>query len=298
MNTISNTSTGSDISAIITISSLSYIGEAINRFVLIIYLILGIIGNISNILLFTSPNLVRTSTSFYLFFAALSNLFVITFVISLRLLADGFSNDLTSYSLAVSLPPLFTVLACADRWTASCVQIHRRRFATIYIAKRIIPCTIIFCCLLYLHIPITYNIDLRPPPPYCSVSVVYAIIGIIINVRQERNRVQPDVQLTNRPANRIIIRRYPRRHLSQMQVMLICQSVIECIVALSFGIINIVSIIVNNDERFLFAYSFIRLFIFFNYVSSFYIYTMSSKMYRQELKKLVKKFFRYIKYNH
>ncbi len=303
-------------------TSLFSISEVIHCSVLIFFIILGLIGNILNVFLFTSTVLFRTSSSLYLLSASIANLFVISFVLPLRLAADGFNHDITSYSslscrlvsyishVLLALPPFFTVLACADRWAASCIQVNRRRFASIHTARRLIPLVIILCCLLYSYVLATFIRDPTPPPPYCSVDEKYAIFGlsfylityslvppslmaffsilIISNVLRKRDRVMPALQVISIATSAGIIRRR-RRRLSQMQVMLVCQAITECLLTLPFSIINLASIVTENDEYFLLIYSFIRLFIFINYVSSFYIYTLSSKLYREELKKLVRR---------
>ncbi|CAF0798328.1 unnamed protein product [Adineta ricciae] len=307
------------------LSSMSDVSEAINRYVLIVYFIFGGIGNLLNVFLFTRPTLIQTSSSLYLLFTSMSNLLVVVFVISVRLLADGFDLEIASFSLfacrfvsyiyyvCLALPPCFTAFACMDRWAASCIQVCRRRFANVRVAKRIISLTIISCFILYSHIPFTYDVDINPPPPYCSASVSSAIfvliyqliiyslippsitimfsIGIIMNVRMKRIRIEHAVQLSNTLADVRRIRKNPQHRLSQMQVMLVCQACIEFLATIPYSIINLVSLFVENDAYFLSLYSIVRLFIFFNYISSFYIYTLSSKLYRRELKKLAKSVF-------
>jgi hypothetical protein len=115
-------------------------------------------------------------------------------------------------------------------------------------------------------------------------------ICIILNVLGKRNRVMPAIHAINTSTNRGIVRRN-RRQLSQMQVMLVVQAIAEFFLTLPFSIINLISIVVNDDEYFLSIYSFCRLFIFLNYVSSFYVYTLSSQLYRDELKHLVERLF-------
>jgi len=319
--TLYNTSNGGNTTVVST-DSLLFTSQVINCFVLLIYFIFGLSGNIFNICLFTRPVLLQTSSSVYLLCTAIANLFVIIFVIPFRLFADGFNLDLTYYSLlscrlvsyiyfvCLALPPFFTVLACADRWAASSIEVNRRRFASTHMAKRLIPLTIIVGCLLYSYVLVTFSLDPNPPPPFCSVGVTYATFGlifnliiyciippslmaifsvsIILNVLRKRDRVMPAMHVVNAPANGRVIRR-DRRRLSQMQVMLVCESIIECSFTLPFGLINLVSRMVDNDEYFLTIYGYVRLLIFFNYVSSFYIYTLSSKLYRNEFKKLWKK---------
>jgi hypothetical protein len=312
------------VNPIVSTDSLSLTSQIIIRSVLFIYIILGLIGNILNIFLFTSPALSRTSSSLYLLSTSITDLFVTIFVIPFYLATDGFNQDITYNSLlacklvsyinyvGLGLPPFFTVLACADRWAASCVQVNRRRFASARTAKRLIPLSIILCCLLYSYILVLYTHDPNPPPPYCSVNSSYAVfalsfnliiyslvppflmalfsIGIILNVIRKQNRIMPAVQVLNTSINTGPIQRN-RRRLNQMQIMLVCQAIAECILTLPFSVINLISILVDNNEYFLSIYSFIRLFIFINYVSSFYLYILSSKLYRDELKKLVQRIY-------
>jgi hypothetical protein len=151
--------------------SLMLTDQIISGFILFTYIIFGLIGNIFNILLFTRPVLFRLSSTLYLLSSSIANLFVIILVIPFRITVDAFNQDIKNYSLlscklvsyiyyvCLALPAFFTVLACADRWAASCVQANRRRFAKTHIAKRLIPLSIILCCLLYSHIFVTFTHD-------------------------------------------------------------------------------------------------------------------------------------------
>ncbi|CAF1105118.1 unnamed protein product [Adineta steineri] len=303
---------------------LSTTSQIIHGILLFIYFIFGIVGNTLNIFLFIRSVLSRTSSSVYLLSGCIGDLSVTIFVIPFRFFADGFNLDLTSYSLfscrlvsylyyvALTVPRFFIILANADRWAASCVQANRRKFASAYVAKRLVPVIIVVCCLLYSHIFVTFITSDQPPPPLCSVSEYYSVpvlslqliiysiippffmaffsIGIIYNTIQRRHRTAATLQLVTISATNTTIRR-KRPRLNQMQVMLICQAMIECVLTLPFSIINFVSLMIDNDDSFLTLYSFLRLIIFINYISSFYIYMSSSKLYRDEFKKLIKRLF-------
>lgn len=324
MNTTLYTIVNDTIKPDIVNSLFSHTAQIITCLILFIYIILGLIGNIFNICLFITPALFRTSCSLYLLSTSIGNLIVTIFVLPIRILADGFDQDLTNYSLfacklvsyiyyiCLALPPYFTVLACIDRWAASSIQVNRRGYANIRIVKRCIPACIILPFIFYSFIFFTFSRDPKPPPPYCSIDDSYAVFGlayylliysiippflmglfsfgIISNVLRRRAIITPANQLGNMSISGTINRPH-RRRLTQMQIMLVCQAIIECILTLPFSIINLVSIVVVNDEYFLTIYSFIRLFIFFNYISSFYVYTLSSKLYRNELKKLIIRIF-------
>ncbi len=98
-------------------------------------------------------------------------------------------------------------------------------------------------------------------------------ISIISNVLGKRDRVMPVIHAIKTSTNGSVIRRN-RRRFSQMRVMLICQAKTECLLTLPFSIVNLTSIVVVNDKYFLAIYSFCRLFIFLNYVSSFHMFIL------------------------
>ena len=295
----------------------------INRSVLVVYFVFGFVGNLLNIILFTRPILLRSSTSIYLLSASIGNMFVIVLVLPLRFLADGFHLDPTDFStvscrlisyiyhICLALPPLFNVLACADRWAASSLQATRRQFANVQRAKRLVPWTIFFSSLIYSYILFTFIREATPPPPFCSVdkkhalfvlsfyliiytilppaSMIFFSISIILNVYRKDNRRNTTQRVAFNQNGLIQDRRH--RGLSPMQLMLVCQAVIECFFTLPFIVINFVSMMVDNDQEFLNLYAFIRLLIFFNYVSSFYVYTLSSNLYRTQLRQLFLSFY-------
>lgn len=305
-------------------SSFVVLSSTIHKIVLSFYIIFGLIGNIFNILLFQSAALRQTSTSFYLLSESISNLIVVCLTLPIRLLSDGFGLNVTDYSLlscqlisyiyftCLALPPIFTTLACVDRWAASCVEVNRRRFANKSMAKRMIPLAIIFCGLIYAPIFVTFDMSTDPPPPFCSISLKYAFcgliyylltysiippgfmigftIGVILHIRRKRTgivHVAPPVGQSI--SNDSHSTRGNRRRLSPMQFMLICQAFSECLLTLPFSLTNILSLFVDYDQHFLMIYSYTRLLLFISYVSSFYIFTLSSKLYREEFKKFIRR---------
>ena len=312
--------------SVLKTDSLVIVSQFIQGFVLSIYMIFGFIGNTVNIFIFVFTALSRTSSSLYLLSASIVNLLVTVFVLPIRLAADVFNRDITDLSLfscrlisylhynCLALPPLFTLFACADRWAASCVQVNRRQFARTYIAKRAIVLIILLCCLLYSYILVTFTAEPIPPPPYCSIDDTYAIfgltfqllvyslippffttlfsLGIIYNVVEKRKQIVPTVHGMNIPAtDRSAVRRRNTRGLNQLQVMLVCQSIAGCVFTLPFSVINFVSLFVQNNQYFLSIFSYMRLFVFINYIVPFYIYVFSSKLYRDESKKMIRRIY-------
>ena len=286
--------------------AVSSTSEWIHRVILILYFLFGFIGNGLNILLFSRHALIRTSTSIYLLSASISNMLVITLVVPYRLFADGYNLDPSSASLLacrmisylnfvlLAIPPYFNVLACADRWAATSIQVSRRRFADIHRAKKSVSLPILLAFILYAYVLVTFSCEAAPPPPFCSIDeayaafglsfylIIYTIIppglmvsfssGIMYNVYHKQDRIAPAVQ-TAHPSNgdrhRAPRPHLPHHHFSQMQLMLVCQAIVECLCTLPFSMINLISLAVSNDASFLSTYAYLRLLIFFNYVSSF-----------------------------
>ena len=302
------------------------ISEITNRIVLLQYFLFGLIGNLLNVLLFTRPALKRTSTSIYLLAASIANLVVVLFVLPFRLLADGFQLDPTAssivacriisyiYHVFLAIPPFFNIMACADRWAATSLQVNRRRLATFNHAKHWIPIPIVMALVLYVYVLFTFTAEPTPPPPFCSVEDDYAVpvlsfyliiysvippslmiffsVNILYNVYRQRDRIAPTIRAVNTSLRSGSGQQARRPRFSQMQLMLICQSTIDCTFTLPFCLINLVSLIMINNEHFLLVYSLLRLLTFFNYISSFYVYTLSSRLYRRELREFFKSFCR------
>ena len=326
MTNKSNRDSNSSISTNDVLDTFYKASEWASRIILVLYFVFGLTGNTFNVLLFTRPALKRTSTSIYLLAASIANIVVVLLVLPFRLLADGFELDATAdsiiacrvisyiYHVSLAIPPFFNIMACADRWAATSWQVNRRRLASIDRAKRWIPIPIVVSLALYSYVLFTYTAQPTPPPPYCSVADAYAVpillfyliiysvlppsmmilfsLGILYNVYRQRDRIAPTIRVVNTSTVTGNLPRARHRRFSQMQLMLVCQSTIDCIFTLPFCLVNLISLIVINDEYFLLVYSLLRLLIFFNYISSFYVYTLSSQLYRSQLKEFFKLIFR------
>ncbi|CAF4070432.1 unnamed protein product [Rotaria sp. Silwood2] len=110
-------------------------------------------------------------TSLYLIATWIGNILVIYLAILNRLLIDGFSIDVGSLSpiicklrvyvgyMVLALSPYFFILACFDRYCSSSPSIIHRSWSNKKTAKRCICGAIILAAILYLHMPIFFQIQ-------------------------------------------------------------------------------------------------------------------------------------------
>ena len=97
----------------------------------IVFLILGTIGAIFNILVFTHPTLRKCSCALYMMTAAFIDLFILDYALLLRILGDGLGIDIVSMDtahcalrfffgqIASFVPITLICLATVDRWAVS-----------------------------------------------------------------------------------------------------------------------------------------------------------------------------------
>ncbi|CAF0996289.1 unnamed protein product [Rotaria sp. Silwood1] len=283
------------------------------RVVLIVFIILGIIGNGLNLFIFTRRTLSRSSCTLYLIAASIDNILVICISLLTRLLANGFSLDVAKTSdvmcklrfyfgyVFFALSPYFYTLACFDRYCSSSASATRRSLCNKKVAKRLIIGAIILACILYFHMAIFYEIIRTGPSFTCNARpgtyelfyrIFYLVIYCILpsfcmtvlcaltlnNIRQQSRRIQP-VSGTGKDGSRRL-----DRHLIRM---LFAQIITQVLSILPFAILNLVGFLTDRrTDLFGFFNQIFTIPLFVSYVTSFYIFTMSSRIYRQELLRL------------
>jgi len=290
------------------------ISTQLTRIFLISFIILGTIGNLLNLLVFTRPTLLRSSCTLYFIAASIDNILAIYIAVLYRLLLDGFSIDIGSLSTIVcklrgyfgyiflSLSPYFFILACFDRYCSSSALAKYRSWRNKTTAKRCIIGAIILSSILYVHIAIFFEI--RPVDSsvtcypqqgiynlfwrifyliiYCfSPCICMGLLFLLtlINIRRQSRQIRPNLTRINH------LYRHLDRNLIQM---LFSQVLTQLICILPFAIINLLEIFIDsNTILFIFFKKIFTIPLFAIYATSFYVYTMSSRFYRQEFMKLL-----------
>ncbi|UJR17741.1 hypothetical protein I4U23_004639 [Adineta vaga] len=147
--------------------------------------ILGLIGNIFNILIFTRPLLVRNPCSIYLLSSSIAHTGAIVFGVIARIFSEGFGIDPASNNLvfcrfryfilncSLFLGIWFVVFASVDRYYVSSRNVHRRRLSNLKYAHYLIVFTIVICLISYSHALVLFTIEQLKSGPFC-----YAQVGI------------------------------------------------------------------------------------------------------------------------
>jgi hypothetical protein len=293
---------------------LADVAVLVTQIVLISFIILGTIGNVLNLAIFTRPTLLRSSCTLYLIATSIDNIVVIYTSLLTRLLADGFSYDITLISnfmcklryyggyIFLAASPYFCILACFDRYCASSTSATRRSWCNKKLSIRLIIGAIILACTLYLHMAFLFELKIVAGNVVCysragvytqfyklfylviycllpSVCMAVLCILTIINVRQQARRITPALATGNDTLHRID---------RQMIRMLFLQVLTQLLCVLPFAMLSLMSLFVDRSTNiFNFFEAIFILPLFVSYTTSFYVFTLSSRIYREELMKII-----------
>jgi hypothetical protein len=307
------------------VSWLNYVNVQLNRYFPLPFMILGTIGLILNIIIFTRRSLFNNSCVQYLLANTLSNIIVLYWVVVTRIFSDGYANDLsirsntfckiryflTYYSRTLST--WFIVLACFDRWLSS--NQARNRFNTVLFARQLIFIICIVCFLSYLHICFLFNIQTSSSSLTCYANpgiyqvfsdlqylIFYAlgppilmlIFGLLTikNIRRNRRLVQPTANVQNQSNI--------NRRDNQLLTMLLLQVMIIIIFTLPFAIqklVNTFTTTTNQTSLQKAQYNLLtgtlRLISYGSHAFGFYFYTLAARIFRTELLKIINKIYRF-----
>ncbi|CAF1319895.1 unnamed protein product [Adineta steineri] len=299
-----------------------------NRYFPYPFMIFGTIGLILNVAIFTRQSLCNNSCVQYLLFNTLSNFIVLYWVVTTRIVSDGYGDDLglrsdsfckiryflTYYSRTLST--WFIVLACIDRWLSS-IQ-AKQRFNKVLFARRVGFITCIICFISYAHILFLFGIQKDPvslsvtcyalPGIYRLFSdlqylIFYAlappifmlIFGIITlrNIRRNRRLVIPLGITRNQIKNNLIKRRD-----SQLLAMLLLQIFVIIIFTLPFAIQKLMDTLTLQLQRtavqkaqWNLITAILRLLSYGSHALGFFFYTLSAKIFRVELLKIMNRIY-------
>jgi hypothetical protein len=276
--------------------------------------VFGTIGALFNLVLFFNRKNLR-STSCSLYFRALSfnDLLVLYIIILPQWLRDQFQIDLTTkydWCCRISLYLTFTlyaispycvVLACFDRLCTSSANARLRKIATIRVASFLIPIMIIIVFAAYCHVPIWYKLVTISTSSYCTVTdydyhITFATFLLIFSclappllmlilciitlmfLRQQRRRIMPVNQTRGRQRD------------NQLLKMLFIYVISNIICILPFSLTYFIQIynVQNTSALVSILVQMFILLINVNYATSFYLYTLGTPFYRDELFNLVK----------
>ncbi|CAF1448269.1 unnamed protein product [Rotaria sordida] len=165
----------------IIIIYLSNIGLYLMRYVLMIIIILGLVGNFFNILVFHQPTFRSNPCSFYLITAAYVNIiWIMTSPLS-RILAT-FQLDLSenisiickirrslSYTFS-SLSMISIAFGTVDRFIINSSQIEYRQLSSLHNAHRLMIITAFICWLIFVDMIYCLDVIVTPPSIACTIN--------------------------------------------------------------------------------------------------------------------------------
>ena len=288
-----------------TIESLNLITRELNRYIPLTFLILGTIGNLTNIVVFTRRLLRTNPCSIYFISSSIFNFFSI-YVGLITPFLGLYNLDPTQtisslckirfylrYS-TITLSTWFILLASVDRFLSTSPEINRRQWSSLSIAKHIVCCaTLIGFLLPYTQVFYCYDINQRRSCIHvnnaCKLindiilllcnSGLPPILMVIFSVMTIRNVKSRNQTMTHQ-----------RRRDVQLVRILLIQVFIFVLFAIPVAIQKLYTsstIFVTKNSLTMAIDSLInQISIEISYISNsttFYIYSLTSKKYRQEV---------------
>ncbi|UJR20373.1 hypothetical protein I4U23_023505 [Adineta vaga] len=290
------------------------------RIILPLEIIIGIFGNTMNILIFTRKTLRRNSCTQYFLAGSINNLLVVCFLFIISLISDGYGVTISSYSsiicklncylsyLIYNISPYLLVLASFDRFCCSSSSVVLRSLTQVHIARKIIITMLGIFLAIFIPLLIVYDLIDSDPPQCISTSqtfnanwsifqlifyamappILMVIFGLLTlwNIRIQRRLIQP-INSNNQSHGRNNRRLY-RRSDNELLRMLIFQVFAYVLCATVLCVMMTIINFVPNPTLLMVTLLRISMLPFFlSYCTSFYIYTLSGKLYRQEIMNII-----------
>jgi len=290
-----------------TITTLVYLQSEFLRYLPLITIITGIFGNILNCIIFTRPSLRRNSCSTYFLASSLANFFSILFGCVTRVLSS-FAIDpppsqmalycktktfLTYIGLAGST--WFIVGACADRYASSSSTVRMRSFSQVKIARRTVVVISILVIGVYFQMNFCFDGNIQsancyPSSPLCNtfnnfnLLVTYSLFPPLLmllfgwlTIRNVRGGEH--------------LRRATNAKDRQLTMMLLIQVLCISILSMPISVQKIytqmtLSYAKTDEQRMIesFFATFVVLLALMTSSTSFYLFTLTGKVFRKELK--------------
>jgi hypothetical protein len=210
------------------------------------------------------------------------------------------------FQLSLMLSRWFIAFACIDRYASSCDTVHRRNFARPKVAYRTIALIIIIWSIICSHRLIYFEIDnnvcgISTNPPAAIYHSIYIIIGsgllpvtVMITCALLIRRNLSNKQ--NKSRQNIVSKGKRNTYIDQQILRLLFIQIISYIVFTMPQLCNtlfssVSTINSNRSSEYLVVENFIRfiaeLMLYMFPVSTFYLYSLTSRTFRNELMRYV-----------
>ncbi|CAF0832539.1 unnamed protein product [Adineta steineri] len=310
-------------------NNLNYISMMFVRCYCVVVIPLGVVGHLLSIYIFTRPALRSNPCSMYFLAAAIIGLVDACYTLPMRMIQSGFiDTDPGAHSVIFckitwfllysirGLCPWLVALACGDRYLSSSTSTKKRSWSSPHVACRIIPLTIFLGFIVYIHIPFFFKIDIipgtqqpicYPPGPPGTYRIILSFFNLIYfglcplccmllcSILTFRN-MERSKRLHVVPSN-IMANQNNQRTNRNMLRMLFIQVFVYCVTILAYSIATIYTSITAIQTQTVFQVAQENMIIDVlgmltnnGPCLSFYLFTLSSALFRKELKKLFFKF--------
>ena len=309
------------------INTLNWLGIILNRWIAPVIFVLGVMGNLFNLMIFTRGIFLKQSCSLYFLAISINNLIMFLIGLSTRILDEGFQVNLFGgnsniycsirtylvYAL-FAISSWFFVCASLDRfYSTNQSALQRQRFCSTYMAFKMVCLTVSGCMLVHIHLLIYYKYFYKLNPYNqlaltCTANdtvyniffsffmlifyslfppILMSIIGFLTlnNIRKSRRHINPSINQTGqrRDKNQLL------KSLSiQIIILIILTTPHSCYwvyMALTTSQNSMKTNIIRAYEAFILHI--VRLLLYVNYGSSFYIQMIISKTFRKEFCKVI-----------
>ena len=291
--------------------SLAELSIKLAQITLRVIIVLGVIGNILNVLILTRPILRHHACSHYFLALASNNLIYSSFLISF-LLANGYNMDGQRVSNASCkilhylgsacpfLSPFFIVCASIDRYLAIPSNAKLRCLSNAWVARWSISLLLLISLLFFINTLVL--IELRNDGYGCNLRIttvynqVFAIVQLVLHAVGPLCFMLTLGILTIYNVNKLqVIAGTTARHRcteSQLLRMLLLQVATYIILNMPLCIIYLMLVLPKGyrpTAELFFAYTIVALPFHFSYATTFFLYILSVRLFREELLKIFDK---------
>ncbi|CAF1224150.1 unnamed protein product [Rotaria sordida] len=282
-----------------------------------IWLILGIIGCLLNLIVFSRPHLRKMSCSIYFFATSIDHLMTLLVGIGPALYSLSYPNPQIQsllfcklrgyiFQICLMLSRWFIAFACIDRYVLTSDKVNLRNFAKSTIAYRIIIIIICFWLIICSHRIIFYDIkgnlcgivNNMAAAIYHSLYVIigggiFPIMIMIISTRL----IRQNLEYKQKKRIELSVSSYQRNPSDQQVLNILFVQIICYIIFTTPQLCNLMFITMsitlhNRSIEHLAIESFFsflaELILYLFPVTSFYLYTLTSHTFRKELIKSIR----------
>lgn len=311
----------------LSVEQLNTAASQVTLLISVVCIVLGSVGLLLNLAIFTRRSLRSNSCSIYFFWATCVNIFIVFVILPFRILVGTFNIDPTVYneplckiqvyifSIARASSLWFISLACIDRYLSSSSKATVRAFSSVKFARRFIGICALLLSIVYIHYLIYFEIGLAPDQfgrltptcvarrgPYRTFAplwnlVWYALLPSCLmfffgfltmaNIRQTGRQIAPQNDQRQLKRNRIN---------TQLLKMLFIQVVSIMLTILPFIVYRLRASLTSNSIKSQYEVAqdnfFLQVATVISLIShsiSCYLFTLSSTIFRRELIQILSK---------